>query len=313
MTTDIEQLLRDGMERSTRGLMVPAGLARKAARHLRRRQRRARVASAAGTAAALTAGAVVAGATGASSPATGPRVPTAAYVVSRFERAAAAASDGRYIQYARGRYSADAGSSPVVDGWVASAPTYPGYPWNTGSTVALSYAGLSRLYAAGPHGQPMFGERITSAHGKPVTTAVIYWNRTWWRMPGRNLAKTPARAGPRPRHVKFGMVTTDGMSPGIPSLRRMVKADLAHHVLRVAGHQRIDGVNTIRLVGIPGNILWVNATNYLPVRFRFTLSSGYGGRPSLVVQTDYRLLAPTPARLALLRLRVPHGFKRVTS
>src|SRR5690348_14506212 len=30
------------------------------------------------------------------------------------------------------------------------------------------------LYATGPDGRPVFGERITSVRGKPVTTTVIY-------------------------------------------------------------------------------------------------------------------------------------------
>jgi len=73
-------------------------------------------------------------------------------------------------------------------------------------------------------------------------------------------------------------------------------------------------VDTIKLVdGTGSNVLWVNARNYLPVRFRYAPPHGYGGHLPFAVQTDYRLLTPTPARLALLRLKVPHGFKRITS
>ena len=62
-------------------------------------------------------------------------------------------------------------------------------------------------------------------------------------------------------------------------LRSEVKAELARHELLVAGHQRIDGVDAIKLVDSTGSdILWVNARNYLPVRFRFAPPHGHGGR-----------------------------------
>lgn len=62
MTGDIEQLLREGMDRATRGVRMRGGLARQAARQVRQR----RLASRTAAAAAVMAGtaAVVAGVAG---------------------------------------------------------------------------------------------------------------------------------------------------------------------------------------------------------------------------------------------------------
>jgi hypothetical protein len=52
MNTDVEELLREGMERFTTGVQAPTGLARTAVR-LRRRRRAIRAAAACGTAAVV--------------------------------------------------------------------------------------------------------------------------------------------------------------------------------------------------------------------------------------------------------------------
>ena len=62
MNTDLEELLRDGMERFTAGVQAPAGLAYRASK-LQRRRLAVRTAVACGTA-AVTATAVVAVAAG---------------------------------------------------------------------------------------------------------------------------------------------------------------------------------------------------------------------------------------------------------
>jgi hypothetical protein len=48
-------------------------------------------------------------------------------------------------------------------------------------------------------------------------------------------------------------------------------------------------------------VLWVDPSTYLPVRLRMT------GQ-----QQDFRWLRPTAANLALAKLAVPAGFRRVT-
>ena len=97
MNTDVEELLHEGMERFTRDLRAPAGMARRAARRRRRRALR----SAAGAAAALTAGAVVLVAVvvpGAHHDGTGGRVVATAYMVKRVDSALSAAEPGAIAQ-----------------------------------------------------------------------------------------------------------------------------------------------------------------------------------------------------------------------
>ena len=64
MSLDVEDLLRQGMERFAEQVPVPSGLARRAARARRRRRLAVRAAAAAGTA-AVTAVAVIAATGGA--------------------------------------------------------------------------------------------------------------------------------------------------------------------------------------------------------------------------------------------------------
>jgi hypothetical protein len=92
----------------------------------------------------------------------------------------------------------------------------------------------------------------------------------------------------------------------------------------VAGRQRVDGVDTIKLklsssyrrtcagssdggrchpvpVGWTGT-LWANARTFLPVRL-----SSQGNHFSFLI--DFRWLAPTKANLAKLHQPIPAGFK----
>ena len=121
MNTDVEELLRDGMERFTAGVQAPAGLARTASR-LHHRRLAVRAAVACGTA-AVTAAAVLAVAAGAgggparSGPAVS-RAHTTAYVISRVEKALA----GQHLVL-HGRISGVWGPSSTWAYGPASAPT----------------------------------------------------------------------------------------------------------------------------------------------------------------------------------------------
>ena len=81
MNTDVEELLRDGMERFTAGVRAPAGLAHTASRR-RRRRLAVRAAVACGTA-AVTAAAVVAVARGPVAARRGPARPSARHTPPR--------------------------------------------------------------------------------------------------------------------------------------------------------------------------------------------------------------------------------------
>ncbi len=109
MSTDLERVLRDGMERFTTAVEMPTGLARKAYQHRQKRRRTILMLAAAGTATGIGGtAALVAGGPGTSRPWTpAPGKPpggvlTAAYVLDRAAFAAASSRQpvpkpGQYI------------------------------------------------------------------------------------------------------------------------------------------------------------------------------------------------------------------------
>ena len=86
---DVEELLRDGMERFTEGVRAPAGLAAEAARRHRRRVAIRVSAACTGVAAVAAAAALLAAGSPASTGAAGTRATTVAYVVSHVKQALA--------------------------------------------------------------------------------------------------------------------------------------------------------------------------------------------------------------------------------
>jgi len=77
--------------------------------------------------------------------------------------------------------------------------------------------------------------------------------------------------------------------------------------LSVTGRTRVDGAAAIKLTGTrrlakPPITLYVSPATYLPIRIVI------GG-----LREDYRWLAPTAANLAMLKVRIPPGFRRVKS
>ena len=104
MSTNLQELLREGLDRLTDGASVPDGLVRRAQQHNRQRQIRVRATIAAGTAVAAAAVAVtVSLAAAGQPPGTGPvRTQTVGDVITRTEQALAAAADhGNAIQVTR--------------------------------------------------------------------------------------------------------------------------------------------------------------------------------------------------------------------
>jgi hypothetical protein len=170
MNTDVEDLLREGMERFTADLRAPAGLTRRAAR----RRRRLALCSAAG-AAALTAGAVplaAAGIPGASHNDTG----AAAYVVKRAVSALNAAEPGQIAQM-------------TVTTTVSAA--VPGGQTVTTTAEEWSYDGQWRSVTNSPAGHPVYDEGYSTSSG---LTLVSYQARTWARQPGLGRPATVATA-----------------------------------------------------------------------------------------------------------------------
>jgi hypothetical protein len=300
MNTDVEELLRDGMERFTAGVRAPAGLAHTAGR-LHRRRLAVRAAVACGTA-AVTAAAVVAVAAGAGGgPAqTGPTVSqarTAAYVISRVEKALA----GQHLVL-RGRTTTSAG---------------PSISWSYGSQHRFEEPTGSGPYLA--QGTALIDGKLTGVY-------VTYYNREWSLLPESVPASACSRTG-----------ALEMAGPPVPASDwpAFIRATLACGAATVTGHAQIDGVEALKITGSPVTerlpadyakvirekwlhsqwTLYVDPQTYLPVRLASSARTYGGPAPSALFTsvTDMRWLPPAAANIAQSLVTIPAGFQQVSS
>jgi hypothetical protein len=274
MSTDFEQRLRAEMEQ------VPVrprpGLVSEAYRSYRGRRRLMRALAAAGTAVAIAAGAAAGVAAATASPAAIP-AQTTAYVISRVS-SALAASDA--ISYAAISYGPPDHPQAVVDTW--------------------RYGTRFRLLSQTASGRPEvdnWGQNLGRPGGGQ--TLVVYPRRSWERYgtaPGP--AAVPSFACPAYGRFFFALSLWEPAD-----LSPVIESGLRCGAFQVAGHQRADGTDTIKLTGIvegrPAFTLWVDARTYLPVQL-----TGDG------VAMQFRWLPPTHANLAQLTGTIPPGFHR---
>jgi hypothetical protein len=320
MNTDVEDLLREGMERFTADLTAPAGLTRRAGRRLRRRLA---LRSAAG-AAALAAAAVVLVAVlvpGTHTGSTGSAV-DAAYVVTRVNSALSAAEPGAIAQMT-----------------ITTRSTLPGGKTETATAQEWSYGDQWRSVTYSSPGHPVYDEGFSSTG---VYTLVSYLTRTWAHQPrlGRpallvgpvgpgSLTGPLARAraalmhlDPSGCHLARAALPLQFL-PGLPgigfsassppsSIARALHAAISCGTLIVAGRQRVDGIEAIELTSRHGSPLsetiWVSPGTYLPVR---VVVSSAAGAPFLQRTADITWLQPTAQNLAELTVPVPAGFRQV--
>ena len=152
----------------------------------------------------------------------------------------------------------------------------------------------------GPPGKSLPGS--PSLHRFTQTT-VNYSARTW----SRRTQLTGLASGSPGAACELVKGMTDPLLAGevfftSPSF---IHAVLACGGLSVAGRMRVNGAAAIKLTGtqrlakLPIT-LYVGPATYLPIRIVL------GG-----LRQNYRWLAPTAANLALLKVRIPHRFRRV--
>lgn len=319
MTTELEKVLRDEMERFTRDVRLPPGMARRAAR-ARQRRRVTITAVAAGTAVVTAVGVMVAGGTAPSGQQQAVGFRTTAYVVSQMARALARQP---LIMYTRSRYRpalppADivaTGQSPAVSRrWNVAVITggwFHGPRWTQVRVSSGFTVSGRRIYAV--------EDRITPS--KQTVTGVIFANHTWWR---EGWPKNPDAGGSGRPDLPCGIVSLsgDGQQLGVFFTPAGIRKDLACGAFVVTGHQHLNGIDTIRLAqqklahttDSPYAItLWVDAATYLPVRTMMTHIDGPDGRPLAVkIVTSYTWRPVTEARLRALHIApIPAGFKRV--
>jgi hypothetical protein len=305
MNTDVEDLLREGMERFTKDLRAPAGLTRRAAR---RRRWRLTLRSLAGMAAALTAGAVALIAVQPpAAPHHGiqePAVP-AAYVVKRVDSALTAAEPGMIAQM-------------MVT--TRGAAIYGGKPGTASVTAEeWSYGDQWRSVTNSPAGRPVYDEGFSTSSGY---TLVSYLTQTWarHRKVGGPVKPIPDRHGcpplvaPLPFLFRYGLPSVGLSAASLPAtVAKDLRTAVACGALVVAGWRvRAAGIEAIELKSrrhsLISETIWVNPATDLPVR---VVTSSAFGPPVLRQTADITWLPPTAQNLARLTVPIPTGFRRV--
>lgn len=309
MNEDIAQLVRDGLDRLTADVTVPAELAARARRQHHRRNAAIGSAVTATAAAVAVIAVVTASLAGAPSPSPG-RPGTGASldaaIVTRAELALAAST-----------------------GDVAEASTTMMFNGTTIRVFSWSDSRGSRTELAVSGQPPQAGGYVL--HAGSVTFATIdYRSRTWRQtsLPDAKVASTalpaavaslqamfskqlqavtrrcPAASPPRPDMIAFSWATY---------IRRL----LGCGTLKIAAYGTVDGMAATKLVAtglvqVPYSaVLWVSRSSYLPLRLAFiplNRATGPAGP-----QIDLRWLPPTRANLAKAAiLPAPRGFAKVS-
>jgi hypothetical protein len=323
MTSDVEELLREGISRLTDGAEAPAGLVGRA----RARNRQRRVAIRAGTAAgAAVVAAVAAIAVVGASPRTGAlREQTISYVTSRTQHALSAVAQGKYIEEVQATAQNASFGFTVINMALSAEPdptgpaALPGVLANVHAQrmVLWNYQGsmLQEGFTAG--GQPVFNATlgtVPSAAGKKVLEAygAVYPARTQWRSRVTGGPNWPAPA-----------LTCENALAGSATANwaAVISKALSCHRYVLGGRAQIDGVTAIKLTMKPEpglsfrQTLWVDPSTYLPVRVSTDFQPG--GRHAVLVQ-NYRWLPPNAAGLAALHAAIrqaviPAGFRMLPS
>jgi hypothetical protein len=308
MNGDIEELLRDGLDRLTAQVRLPAGLAARARARQRRRRIAVRSALACGTAAVMVAAVIAATDPARGVPAATPiQAQTAAYVI---QRVAQALTEKNVVIQAESTFSP---VWPAIETWnyrqdfrsVQSGfippAEVPGMPW--------------------AQGQHDWGIGTTTIHGQRAYVQIDYRTHEWFPT------------------AQF-LVVPNGCSAGLDQAEynpanwaTYVPQTLACGEFKIAGHARVDGRSTIKITAsAPGPNWWaqgphavtrgqsqidatlyVDPVTYLPVKLIWSNQTrAANGKPlSGTVTVEFQLLPPTLRNMAKARASVPAGFRRV--
>jgi hypothetical protein len=316
MNTDVEDLLREGMERFTADLRAPAGLTRSV---VRRRRRRLALRATGGFTTVLTAGAValavVVVVPGAGHGGTGSAVLTAD-VVKRVDGALTTADPGDIAQMTVTTHRA----------------ALPGSAATTTTSEEWSYGDQWRSVTNSPSGQPVDDEGFSPSTGY---TLVSYLKKEWAREPGLGrpagfLTRVPSATGCEPVVAALPTLLHPGLplEPGIAGLgfdaalfsassppatiARALRSAISCGTLTEAGRQRVNGIEAIELTSRKGSpiseTIWVSPDTYLPVR---VVIRSAGGFPATQQTADITWLPPTAQNLAKLAVPIPAGFRQV--
>jgi hypothetical protein len=311
MNTDVELLLREGLDRLTADARVPAGLAGRVLAR-RRARRAAGYATAVAAAAAVTAVVVVVATGGTAGPAatrtraaagpatSGPALATA-YVVRRVE--SALANDDQVMRETQSVASSKAGAA-FFDGQLSD------------QSVTWAYQGRNSTEIFGAHGRLQATMGTGIVNGRLRGVQVDYIRHEWELIPGM-LSGPPVNACTT---AGFGEATAD---PGT-NWPLLIRRTLACGGYKVAGYATIDGAKTVKITGsrvlhvAPGpagsititDTLFVSPSTYLPVRI--TQSATAPGLHSLPNSDGIQWLPPTTANRARVSVTVPCGYQQIS-
>jgi hypothetical protein len=327
MNGDVEELVREGLDRLTADVRVPAEMVARARTRVRRRKIAARAALACGTV-AVTAAAVIA-ATGVGAPrGTGgaTNAQTTAYVIKRVQNALAA--ENFVIQ------GQATGSMTVsVHGHKVRSSNGTSMSWSYGNrsrfveftgrscgqvtSNGCTHRGGSQLYLA--DGTALIGGKLTGA-------IVTYFDHKYSLHP---LGQDHVKACSRTAQLELGAPAVT-----VPNWPAFIKAMLGCGAATVTGHARIGGVETTVISGsidvpLPKGYartikearervrytLYVDSATYLPVR-AYGSDETYGGANGPTISasvTSVRWLPPTAANIAKALITIPAGYTQVSS
>lgn len=306
MNGEVEELLREGLDRLTAEVQVPAGVLGRARAHRRYRRIVTRTALACG-AAAVTAAAVIA-ATGPGQGAGAPvRARTAAYVIQRMQNALA-------------------NTNMVMQTETTFSPAFP-------KIMQWTYRGNVRILQSGfmppatvkglpwAQGLESWGVGTAMINGKRAYVQVDYRRHEWYATSALGFAPNGCSNGP---------AWAEEGGPG--NWATYIRKELSCGEFTIAGHAWIGGTKTIKVTGSmtqpdfmagphgenPETLhadatLYVDPTTYLPVRVIWNNSSQTpDGKPLHgSVRQDIRILPPTPRNIAKASVTVPTGFRTV--
>ena len=327
MNGDVEELVREGLDRLTADVRVPAEMVARARTRVRRRKIAARAALACGTA-AVTAAAVIA-ATGVGAPpgtggATNAR--TTAYVIKRVQNALAAENfviqgqaTGSMTVSVHGHQvrSSNGTSMSWSYGNRSRFVEFTGRSCGQATSNGCTHRGGSQLYLA--DGTALIGGKLTGAY-------VTYFDHKYSLHP---LGQDHVKACSRTAQLALGAPAVT-----MPNWPAFIKAMLGCGAATVTGHARIGGVETTVISGsidlpLPKGYartikearervrytLYVDSATYLPVR-AYGSDETYGGANGPTVSasvTNVQWLPPTPANLAKALITIPPGYTQVSS
>lgn len=319
MNTDLTDLVHESIARLTDGERIPADLAHRAARrnHLRRTALGMTAATSTAIIAAVAVLVTTVMADGFPRRSSSQAAETTAYVLGRTERALAAAAEGNRIEelHATGQRLRFTLGTDIVQACVTETkPQHqrPACPedLNRGlapDAVYLSYRGQFRETGFSAAGRMLWDASITAHPATPsgqqtlTGVGVDYPTRTWWSNTIQQRAGDP---GTQPRGCGRSKAYIDPPIGDPAGWSAQIHNALHCGTFRVAGHQRIGGASTIKIVAaVPGEdqySMWVNPSTYLPVR------ASQGG-----LIAGFQWLAPTKPNLTALLVRVPDGFRKV--